>query len=102
MCVRESHMVCLPVYLIHPVADCNPLRFSVCVLDQMMEEPHPCGENGVGYQCSDYNPNYVCRGYWAGPNSGITNFDNFGLAMLTVFQCVTLEGWTDVLYYVSD
>merc|ERR1712223_52314 len=36
------------------------------------------------------------------PNFGITNFDNFGLSMLTVFQCVTLEGWTDVLYWVQD
>ena len=34
--------------------------------------------------------------------SGITNFDNFGLAMLTVFQCVTMEGWTDVMYFVSN
>ena len=24
-----------------------------------------------------------------------------GLAALTVFQCITLEGWTDVMYYVS-
>ncbi len=43
----------------------------------------------------------VCREYWEGPNNGITNFDNFGLSLLTVFQCVTLEGWTDVLYWVS-
>lgn len=41
-----------------------------------------------------------CRGRWAGPNGGITNFDNFFFAMLTVFQCVTMEGWTDVLYWV--
>uniref|UniRef100_A0A1I8JEW8 Voltage-dependent L-type calcium channel subunit alpha n=1 Tax=Macrostomum lignano TaxID=282301 RepID=A0A1I8JEW8_9PLAT len=39
---------------------------------------------------------------WEGPNSGITNFDNIGLAMLTVFQCITMEGWTDVMYYVTD
>lgn len=38
---------------------------------------------------------------WQGPNNGITNFDNFGLAMLTVFQCVSLEGWTDVMYWVG-
>lgn len=38
---------------------------------------------------------------WTGPNYGITNFDNFGLSMLTVFQCVTMEGWTQVLYWVS-
>lgn len=57
----------------------------------------PCGE---GYVCDRKN-NYECFGGWEGPNFGITNFDNFGLSMLTVFQCITLEGWTDVLYYVS-
>lgn len=61
-----------------------------------MGDPHPCGESG--YNCSELK--MVCALYWEGPNSGITNFDNFGLAMLTVFQCITLEGWTDVLYNV--
>jgi len=42
-----------------------------------------------------------CRDGWEGPNDGITNFDNIGLAMLTVFQCVTLEGWTEMMYHVS-
>ena len=37
---------------------------------------------------------------WEGPNYGITNFDNFALAMLTVFQCVTMEGWVNVMYDV--
>ncbi|XP_021237444.1 voltage-dependent L-type calcium channel subunit alpha-1F-like, partial [Numida meleagris] len=45
--------------------------------------------------------NTECRGRWEGPNGGITNFDNFFFAMLTVFQCITMEGWTDVLYWVS-
>lgn len=66
----------------------------------MMDNPHPCGESG--FQCQDLNmTDMVCKLYWAGPNSGITNFDNFALSMLTVFQCVTLEGWTDVLYNVN-
>ena len=43
----------------------------------------------------------VCRRRWVGPNWGITSFDNIAYAMLTVFQCVTMEGWTEVLYYVS-
>ncbi|GFS37972.1 muscle calcium channel subunit alpha-1 [Trichonephila inaurata madagascariensis] len=64
-----------------------------------LEEPHPCGENG--YHCNGTNDE-VCMGYWEGPNFGITNFDNFGLAMLTVFQCVTNEGWTNVLYNIND
>lgn len=65
----------------------------------MMEDPHPCGLNG--FQCHLEMEGYVCKGYWEGPNFGITNFDNFGLAMLTVFQCVTNEGWTQVMYWVS-
>ncbi|KAK0162142.1 hypothetical protein PV327_008504 [Microctonus hyperodae] len=69
--------------------------------DEVMDDPHPCGDSG--YQCSTIAPEYYCsRQYWEGPNNGITNFDNFGLAMLTVFQCITLEGWTDVLYDIED
>ncbi|XP_043279839.1 muscle calcium channel subunit alpha-1 isoform X13 [Venturia canescens] len=69
--------------------------------EEMMEDPHPCGDQG--FQCSSLGDEYYCsRRYWEGPNNGITNFDNFGLAMLTVFQCVTLEGWTDVLYDIED
>lgn len=43
----------------------------------------------------------VCLEEWIGPNYGITSFDNIGLAMLTVFQCVSMEGWTPILYAVS-
>lgn len=66
----------------------------------MMKDPHPCSNSSeVGFDCRTIG--MVCLPDWEGPNDGITNFDNFGLAMLTVFQCVTLEGWTDVLYQVS-
>ena len=60
-----------------------------------MEEPNPCG--GI-FHCEE---GYECKEYWEGPQWGITCFDNFGQAMLTVFQCITLEGWTDMLYWVS-
>lgn len=43
----------------------------------------------------------MCKPGWDGPKHGITNFDNFAFAMLTVFQCITMEGWTDVLYWVG-
>ena len=42
----------------------------------------------------------ICLEKWEGPNFGITSFDNIGLAMLTVFQCVSMEGWTPILYSV--
>ena len=69
----------------------------LCADEIAMDLPRPCGK---GYECS-VERGMVCDTYWVGPNFGITNFDNFGLAMLTVFQCVTLEGWTDVMYNVS-
>ena len=43
----------------------------------------------------------VCEEGWIGPNYGITSFDNIFFAMLTVFQCITMEGWTAILYWVS-
>ncbi|TRY54897.1 hypothetical protein DNTS_011011, partial [Danionella cerebrum] len=64
------------------------------------EDPAPCSLSGHGHHCP---PNgTVCRDGWQGPNNGITNFDNFLFAMLTVFQCITMEGWTDVLYWMND
>ena len=54
------------------------------------EAGNPCHEGDedmapIGsYTC---NPNIsICIEKWEGPNSGITSFDNIGLAMLTVFQ----------------
>ncbi|XP_034293021.1 voltage-dependent L-type calcium channel subunit alpha-1D isoform X13 [Pantherophis guttatus] len=64
------------------------------------EEPAPCAFSGSGRQCPQNGTE--CKGGWPGPNGGITNFDNFGYAMLTVFQCITMEGWTDVLYWMND
>ncbi len=68
--------------------------------DTIVDDPHPCGVDGKGFQCPA-EEGLICDEYWEGPNNGIINFDNFGLAMLTVFQCITLEGWTDVMYDVS-
>ncbi|XP_038422075.1 voltage-dependent L-type calcium channel subunit alpha-1D isoform X1 [Canis lupus familiaris] len=64
------------------------------------EDPAPCAFSGNGRQCAANGTE--CRSGWVGPNGGITNFDNFAFAMLTVFQCITMEGWTDVLYWVND
>ncbi|XP_053743564.1 voltage-dependent R-type calcium channel subunit alpha-1E isoform X1 [Synchiropus splendidus] len=55
----------------------------------------PCGVR----QCP---PKYTCSDTWIGPNDGITQFDNILFAVLTVFQCITMEGWTTVLYNADD
>nr|XP_049705339.1 muscle calcium channel subunit alpha-1 isoform X12 [Helicoverpa armigera] len=69
--------------------------------DEIMDTPHPCDLDN-GFNCSLIGEEMECREGWIGPNFGITNFDNFGLSMLTVFQCITLEGWTDVMYNIQD
>uniref|UniRef100_A0A665X9J6 Voltage-dependent N-type calcium channel subunit alpha n=1 Tax=Echeneis naucrates TaxID=173247 RepID=A0A665X9J6_ECHNA len=59
----------------------------------------PCGLEPPARTC----PNGTeCREYWTGPNFGITNFDNILFAVLTVFQCITMEGWVDILYSTND
>ncbi|XP_048506532.1 voltage-dependent calcium channel type A subunit alpha-1 isoform X29 [Athalia rosae] len=65
-----------------------------CNTDNQTERPWGA------YSC---NPNTsTCMDHWDGPNDGITSFDNIGFAMLTVFQCITMEGWTAILYWTND
>uniref|UniRef100_A0A3B5L6S3 Voltage-dependent L-type calcium channel subunit alpha n=1 Tax=Xiphophorus couchianus TaxID=32473 RepID=A0A3B5L6S3_9TELE len=75
---------------------------ATCYIGDLVAEddPAPCAISGHGRQCPINGTQ--CREGWHGPNGGITNFDNFLFAMLTVFQCITMEGWTDVLYWVND
>ncbi|KPU74574.1 uncharacterized protein Dana_GF21581, isoform T [Drosophila ananassae] len=69
------------------------------------ESETPCNtDNGTekagGFVCN--NTTSMCLEKWDGPNQGITSFDNIGFAMLTVFQCITMEGWTSILYWTND
>lgn len=57
----------------------------------------PCNLNKTG---ANNCTSGVCTDGWKGPNKGITSFDNIGYAMLTVFQCITMEGWTPIMYWV--
>ncbi|XP_048029212.1 calcium channel, voltage-dependent, P/Q type, alpha 1A subunit, b isoform X3 [Megalobrama amblycephala] len=63
-----------------------------------MYDEQPCGEALPARVCEEG----YCMEYWIGPNYGITQFDNVLFAVLTVFQCITMEGWTDMLYYSND
>lgn len=69
------------------------------------ESETPCNtDNATDKAGGSYVCNYttsMCLEKWDGPNSGITSFDNIGFAMLTVFQCITMEGWTAILYWVN-
>ena len=74
------------------------MNFSVLSSDEIVTEGEkqvPCYDGVAAtaptgaYTC-DLSVS-VCEEKWEGPNHGITSFDNIGFAMLTVFQCVTME-----------
>lgn len=69
-----------------------------CVLSDEQVAEFPCGLDPPARLCENGT---TCREYWPGPNFGITNFDNILFAVLTVFQCITMEGWVEILYNVS-
>lgn len=45
--------------------------------------------------------NSTCQ-YYGNPISGTYGFDNVLLSILNIFQIITLEGWTDMMYIVRD
>lgn len=65
----------------------------------------PCNADGPSAPPGSYScdpDTAICLEKWEGPNYGITSFDNIIYAMLTVFQCVTMEGWVPILYWVRQ
>ncbi|KAG8231647.1 hypothetical protein J437_LFUL011489 [Ladona fulva] len=85
------------------------LNYSSCFSDKIVREGEmatPCNtDNNTEAPPGSYVCNSsmsTCLEDWEGPNFGITSFDNIGFAMLTVFQCITMEGWTAILYWTND
>ena len=71
-------------------------------LDPKFKTPRVCSDpENVGRPCDTGLSCAKNESVWRGPNKGITTFDNIFLSMLTVFQCITMEGWTDIMYHVS-
>ncbi|KAG8141736.1 hypothetical protein E2320_006429 [Naja naja] len=84
-----------------PLLQIGLLLFFAIVMFAIIGErlgDFPCGEDWPARPCEEG----TCKKYWEGPNFGITNFDNILFSVLTVFQCITMEGWTDILYNVSS
>ena len=61
------------------------------------DDPQICDISGKGTPCGQ---GLHCKETWEGPNWGFTSFDNIFAGMLTVFQVITNEGWTDIMYWV--
>ena len=55
------------------------------------DEEYICGSSLM--QCPE---GYFCGKQDVNPNYEVTNFDNIFWALLVIFQCITLEGWSDI------
>ncbi|XP_072294308.1 voltage-dependent R-type calcium channel subunit alpha-1E [Eucyclogobius newberryi] len=77
---------------------------STCTPDPGILENETVDSSEVDFPCGvrQCPAKYNCSRNWIGPNDGITQFDNILFAVLTVFQCITMEGWTAVLYNTDD
>lgn len=40
--------------------------------------------------------------YYGNPTSNTYSFDNIMLSIMNIFEMITLEGWTDMMYIVRD
>lgn len=53
--------------------------------------------------CVNWNQYYTnCTQLGSNPFQGTISFDNIGLAWVAIFLVISLEGWTDIMYYVQD
>ena len=54
-------------------------------------------------ECVNWNRYYVdCNASAKNPFMGATSFDNIGLAWVAIFQVISMEGWSDILYLLQD
>eukprot|EP01083_Nonionella_stella_P209215 758601_1 len=58
-----------------------------------------CAPQGSGVHCA---AGTVCKDVGYNPNNDATAFDNILIAWLTILQCISLEGWTDIMYMVDE
>uniref|UniRef100_A0A8C2ZQ04 Ion transport domain-containing protein n=1 Tax=Cyclopterus lumpus TaxID=8103 RepID=A0A8C2ZQ04_CYCLU len=57
----------------------------------------------VANACVNWNTLYnICRAGDLNPSHGAINFDNIGYAWIAIFQVITMEGWSNIMFYVMD
>ena len=96
--LKDTIIVLMFFFLIFAIGGVN-------LFSGMLKQRCVSFETGREYEVEDYycGGEQVCpEGFFCGkknvnPNFEVTNFDNIFWALLVVFQCITLEGWSDVM-----
>ncbi|XP_036939940.1 voltage-dependent R-type calcium channel subunit alpha-1E isoform X3 [Acanthopagrus latus] len=98
----KLHHTCLPSVDILGAVHAHTAHKSLSFLKPKDNETVDSSELAFACGVRKCPERYDCNDTWIGPNDGITQFDNILFAVLTVFQCITMEGWTAVLYNTND
>ncbi|XP_064478455.1 voltage-dependent T-type calcium channel subunit alpha-1G-like isoform X2 [Ornithodoros turicata] len=86
----------------HRCSDLPPLVLDSGLVCNASARPH---SNNVPTNASCVNWNQYYSNCTAGdknPFQGSISFDNIGLAWVAIFLVISLEGWSDIMYYVQD
>ncbi|KAJ0177332.1 hypothetical protein K1T71_007341 [Dendrolimus kikuchii] len=85
----------------HACGNFPPYRYGPLVCN---ETAKPFSYNRpTNTSCVNWNQYYTnCTKRGANPFQGTISFDNIGLAWVAIFLVISLEGWTDIMYYVQD
>ncbi|KAL0893243.1 hypothetical protein ABMA27_014844 [Loxostege sticticalis] len=85
----------------HLCGDFPPYRYGPLVCN---ETAKPFSYNTpTNTSCVNWNQYYTnCTQRGSNPFQGTISFDNIGLAWVAIFLVISLEGWTDIMYYVQD
>ncbi|CAH2234985.1 jg18984 [Pararge aegeria aegeria] len=85
----------------HLCGNFPPYRYGPLVCNETAKPfsyNHPTNSSCVNW--NQYYTNCTQRG--SNPFQGTISFDNIGLAWVAIFLVISLEGWTDIMYYVQD
>lgn len=86
---------------IHTCENLPPSRSKLnkdCTLDPLPGLPNLSNAT----HCINWNKYYTnCRAGEKNPFQGAISFDNIGLAWVAIFLVISLEGWSEIMYYVS-
>ncbi|XP_076757109.1 ca[2+]-channel protein alpha[[1]] subunit T [Xylocopa sonorina] len=86
----------------HSCSNLPPLKFGNVVCNSTAL-PNNNATFITNDTCVNWNYYYTeCKGQGNNPFQGTISFDNIGLAWVAIFLVISLEGWTDIMYYVQD
>lgn len=98
--LKDTIIILMFFFLIYAIGGVNLLMGELrkrCVSEELGTVLFD--SEGEEYLCAmDQCPEgYFCGKRELNPNNDVTNFDNIFWGMLVVFQCITMEGWSDIM-----